>query len=209
MSSPNSLWQRLLDLATGAFSARSAEAGPDGAFAAAVVALAAKMAKADGLSSREEAAAFRAAFPVAAQDRGALERLFALAEETVHGFEGYARQLARSHATRPDLLEATLDVLFAVARADGAIPHDYARIAAPHFPDRPPDPYAVLAIDPDASDAQVRQAWRKAVADHHPDRFVARGAPPDFIEAAHARTAALNAAYAAIKKSRPKWQQAD
>lgn len=229
-----SVWSRLASLAGAAFglgSQESAAVDPcapdagDADFAAAVVALAAKMARADGKSTRDEAIAFRLAFPVPAEEWALLERLFKLAEETVHGFEGYARRIGRRYGGRPCLLEDVLDILFAVARADGAITAeeeaylervaelfgfsapDFARIAAPHFPDRPPDPYTVLGVAVSASDADVRQAWTRLMAEHHPDRFIARGAPPEFVQSAHERTSAVNAAYANIKKQRSAQKQ--
>eukprot|EP01035_Chromulina_nebulosa_P016688 gene16688-22127_t len=91
-----SLWKRLLDLAGNAFHPippEASQADPcspdpgDMEFAAAVVALAAKMARADGRSTLDEAAAFRAAFPISPDERSMFDKLFALAQETVHGYE--------------------------------------------------------------------------------------------------------------------------
>jgi DnaJ like chaperone protein len=223
-----SLWNRLLELAGSAFGPQGQEdvatdpCAPDQGdteFAAAVVALAAKMAKADGRSTLDEAAAFRAAFPIAPEDRAMFDRFFSLAQETVHGFEGYARKVARRYRNRPCLLEDVLDVLFAVAAADGGITQgeetylarvselfgfsetEFARIAAPYFPDRPPDPYTLLGLDVGATPEEARKAWTRAVAENHPDSFIARGAPAEFIQAAHEKTAAINDAYAKIRAS--------
>jgi hypothetical protein len=44
-------------------------------------------------------------------------------------------------------------------------------------PDGPPDPYAVLGVDPDADLETVRAAWRAEVRATHPDRMLARGMP--------------------------------
>jgi DnaJ like chaperone protein len=46
---------------------------------------------------------------------------------------------------------------------------------------------------------EVRHAWRRAAAENHPDRMVQRGAPPEFVEIARDKTAAINAAYARIR----------
>jgi DnaJ like chaperone protein len=227
------LWSRLVALAGAAFSGPEAtgEIDPcapdrgDADFAAAVVALAAKMAKADGRSTLDEAAAFRAAFPVDDAERAMFDRFFALAQETVHGYEAYARRIGRRYRARPCLLEDVLDILFVVARADGDVTPEeeaylsrvgelfgfsqsaFARIAAPYFPGRAPDPYTILDVDHDASDADVRRAWTRQVAENHPDTFIARGAPPEFVQTAHEKTAAVNAAYAAIRKERDAQRQ--
>lgn len=224
-----SLWKRLLDLAGNAFHHVPPEANQadpcspdpgDMEFAAAVVALAAKMARADGRSTLDEAAAFRAAFPISPDERPMFDKLFALAQETVHGYEGYARRIGKRYMAKPCLLEDVLDVLFAVAAADGAITDgeltylmrvselfgftetEFARLSAPYFPDRAPDPYTMLSVSIQASDEDIRKAWTRCVAENHPDKFIARGAPVEFIKAAHEKTTAINAAYEQIKSSR-------
>jgi DnaJ like chaperone protein len=220
-SPPPSLWQRLAGIAQDLFADPAAkDPQTDAMFAAAVVALAAKMARADGRATLDEAAAFRAAFPLREADRPLFDRLFALAQETVAGFEGYARKLARRCRAHPGLLRDILDVLFAIAAVDGRLTEgeerylqdvgrlfgitgpDFEHLAARHFPDREPDPYTLLGIDPGADDAAVRRAWLKAVADNHPDTWLARGAPEAFIAAANHRTATANTAYHAIRASR-------
>jgi DnaJ like chaperone protein len=224
-----SLWKRLLALAGSAFGLSTDEDRPidpcspdpgDMDFAAGVVALAAKMAKADGRTTLDEAAAFRAAFPISPEDRPMFDRLFKLAQETVHGFESYARRIGRRYMTKPCLLEDVMDILFSVAKADGAITTleeaylarvaelfgftetEFARLSAPFFTDRPLDPYSIIGVEISASDEDIRRAWMRLMGDNHPDTFIARGAPQDFIKAAHEKTASINAAYEAIKKSR-------
>jgi DnaJ like chaperone protein len=224
-----SIWKRLLALAGSVFGllgddSRSLDpCAPDAGdvdFAAAVVALAAKMAKADGKITLDEAAAFRAAFPIAPDERALFDRLFKLAQETVHGYESYARRIGRRYASKPCLLEDVLDILFAVAAADGAITSaeeaylatvaehfgftetEFARLSAPYFPDRAPDPYTIIGVEISASDEEIRRAWMRLMNENHPDTFMARGAPQEFIKLAHEKSAAINQAYEAIKKSR-------
>jgi len=52
------------------------------------------------------------------------------------------------------------------------------------------------------SDEDVRSAWRRALSDAHPDRVIARGLPPEYLDVAHAKSAAINNAYEAIMKER-------
>ncbi|MEN9856493.1 MAG: DnaJ-like protein DjlA [Pseudomonadota bacterium] len=228
-----SIWTRLLDGFGAAFGTAPDDTptadpcAPDHGdmdFAAGVVALAAKMAKADGRTTLDEAAAFRAAFPIAPQDRALFDRLFKLAQETVHGFEGYAKRIGKRYVAKPCLLEDVMDILFTVAKADGAITHaeeaflarvadlfgftdtEFARLCAPYFPDRKPDPYTLLGIDVSASDADIRRAWMRLMAENHPDTFIARGAPTEFVKAAHEKAIAINLAYQAVKDSRARKQ---
>ena len=60
------------------------------------------------------------------------------------------------------------------------------------------DPYEVLGVDPSASFEEIRQAWRHAVRESHPDRMIARGVPPDLIRLATERLACINAAWKEI-----------
>ena len=56
---------------------------------------------------------------------------------------------------------------------------------------------------PPGSDmAAVRKRWRALVAEHHPDRLIARGVSPTFIKVATDRLAAINAAYESIERMR-------
>lgn len=65
---------------------------------------------------------------------------------------------------------------------------------------RKDDPYRVLGIDASASDAEVEQAYRRLMAQYHPDRVA--GAGEELRELAGRRASAINAAYDAIQKLR-------
>jgi DnaJ like chaperone protein len=78
----------------------------------------------------------------------------------------------------------------------------FRRVKATHLGLAPNDPYAVLGVAPDASDDAVRTAWRHALAEAHPDRVIGRGLPEEYVEVAHAKSAAINAAYDAVRRER-------
>ncbi len=65
-----------------------------------------------------------------------------------------------------------------------------------------PDPYMVLGVKPDASDEQVRAAWRKLMRENHPDSLASRGVPQEFVKRATAKVAEINAAWDRIKRDR-------
>lgn len=189
------------------------------AFSVAIVALSAKMAKADGVVVEAEVKAFREVFDIPDEELAAVARLFDLAKQDTAGFQSYARQVADLFKDEPDTREDLIDALFHVAKADHALhPREleflsevgrilgfegpaYERIEARHVR-RPGDPYAVLDLDPDASDAEVKAHWRALVATHHPDKLAGRGLPPAAVKLANDRVAALNAAYEAIARQR-------
>ncbi|HEX6119824.1 MAG TPA: DnaJ domain-containing protein, partial [Dongiaceae bacterium] len=64
------------------------------------------------------------------------------------------------------------------------------------------DPYDVLGVPLTASDAEVQDAYHRAVAAVHPDRVHSLGLPGDFLEMATRRAAQINDAYRKIKAVR-------
>jgi DnaJ like chaperone protein len=188
-------------------------------FTTGLVALAAKMAKADGVVVRHEVEAFERIVEVPAAERDRVRRLFDLAKGTTDGFDAYARQLGEAFREEPKLLEDVLDGLFHIAKADGAVHeaelaylkavadafrlsgHDFDRIAARHVR-RADDPYLILGADRSLPDEDLRRHYRKLVAENHPDREIARGLPPEAVKIATERLAAINAAWDRIAKER-------
>ena len=75
------------------------------AFAIAVIALGAKMAKADGHVTRDEVTAFREVFDIASQDEAGATRVFNLARTDVAGFESYANRIHTMFHKDPHMLK--------------------------------------------------------------------------------------------------------
>ena len=221
-----SVWSRLVEAAARAF---DPEAEPpaefefcapdpnDVGFTAAVIGLAAKMARADGMVTEPEIAAAAHVFRPPPGEEAAFRRAFAIAKQSVLGFESYAKQIGRKYRARPCLLEDVLDGLFHIAAADGVVgPRelDYLRVVAEHLgysemefrriratnlgPEAN-DPSAVLGLLPGATLQECRQAWRRLAAENHPDMMASRGAPPEFVRIAETKTASINAAYSRIR----------
>ncbi len=195
-------------------------AGRDTEFTLAVIALGAKLAKADGLVTAEEERAFRDVFQAEGADAARAERAFARAGQTTLGFESYAARLARRWRAYPCLMEDVLDGLFHIAAADGRVTEEelaylarvaelfgfsereFARVKASWLGRAADDPYLVLGVDPDISDSDLRRAYRRMAAANHPDRFAGRGMPLSAITLAHEKMAAVNAAYEAVRRER-------
>ena len=189
-------------------------------FAIAVIVLSAKMAKADGTVTRDEVDAFKEVFHIPPDEIDNVSRLFNQARKDSHGFEPYARQVGRMFRNNPAVLEELLGGLFHIARADGvAHPNEvrfleevsdifgfdrvtFERIRAAHLGAEKADPYAVLGIPHDATDAEIRSTWRKLIREHHPDTLIAQGMPQDFVDVATEQMAAINAAYDTVSKQR-------
>lgn len=190
-------------------------------FTIAVIALGAKMAKADGEVTRDEVAAFNEVFSVPPGEEAHMRMIFDLARRSTHGFESYARQVGKLFADDKAVLEDLLGGLFHIALADGALcaaedaylrevarlfgfsPADYARIRATHggpSHEAPEDPHAVLGVAPGASADEIRIAYHRLVRETHPDALIAQGAPPENLAIATARIARINAAHDRLVK---------
>jgi DnaJ like chaperone protein len=187
------------------------------AFTIAVIALAAKMAKADGTVTRNEVTAFREVFTIAPEDEAAAARVFNLARQDVAGYESWARRVAAMFKPGSEVLADLLDGLFHIAVADGDYhPAEdaflaqvaailgledrcFLRIRARHVAGAEPDPYDVLGMPPDAPLDAVRAEWRRLVRETHPDVLIGRGVPEEALKLAEARLVALNRAWERIQ----------
>lgn len=196
------------------------EAARQMAFTIGVIALAAKMAKADGRVTRSEVDAFKQVFRIPPGEAANVGRVFDQARASSSGFEAYAGQVAQLFRDSPAILEDLLGALMHIARADGVVHPaelDYLERVAQIFgfsesrfehlkaqflgtPGE--DPYSILGVSPDIGDAGLKSAYRKLIKEHHPDGLIAKGLPPEFVEIANAKLAAINAAYDTIAKER-------
>ena len=190
------------------------------AFTIGVIVLGAKMAKADGVVTPDEVGAFKEVFHIPSAEMKNVGRLFDQARRDAAGFEPYARQIGRLFRDNPAVLEELLDGLFHIARADGKVGpeeldflHQVAgifgfdeaawdRIRAANMGPDASDPYQILGVTRDNSDAEIKAAHRRLVLENHPDRLVAQGLPQEFIDLANEKLATINAAYDRIREQR-------
>lgn len=219
-----SLWARLVEvfaaLARGeGLAALLGRADPERsvAFTMAVIALGAKMAKADGMVTHDEVRAFREVFVIPPEEEANAARVFNLARQDVAGFEAWAAKIAAMFGQGAPVLMDVLEGLFHVAVADGgyhaaedAFLAEVARVfgvseccfrglRARYVPDALPDPYAVLGLEPEAGVAAARAAYKALVREAHPDRAVARGLPREAVALAEERLVALTRAWDEIR----------
>lgn len=191
------------------------------AFTIGVIALGAKLAKADGHVNRKEVDAFKQVFHIPPDEMKNVGRVFDQARRDARGFEPYARQLAGMFSDNRPVLEELLHGLFHIARADGRVAEeevaylrqlaeifgfdarDWDRIRAANLVQQEEcDPFCILGVTHRASDKEIRDAHRRLVVENHPDRLVAQGMPQEFVEIANEKLATINAAYDEIKKLR-------
>ncbi|MEL0018783.1 MAG: TerB family tellurite resistance protein [Rickettsiales bacterium] len=190
------------------------------AFTIATIALGAKMAKADGVVTRDEVDVFKQVFRVPPEEVKNVSRVFDQARRDSGGFEPYARQISGMFAEQPAVLEELLYCLTLIARADGVMhPGEivylrsvsdifgldnaaFERITEITTGGDSADPYKVLGVSRDLSNDALKAAYRKLVRENHPDKLIADGMPEDLVEMANDKLAAINNAYDKISAER-------
>ena len=184
-------------------------------FTIAMIALSAKLAKADGRVSIGEISAFKDVFTVEPGQEDAVARVYDLCRQDAAGYREYARQVVRLFGPGAPILEDIMDALFHIALSDGGYNEEedsylrsvgeifgldaecMARLKARHVPDHW-NPYSVLAVEPGADPARIRQKYRLLVRQNHPDVLRANGLPEEMMELANQRLADINRAYAEL-----------
>jgi DnaJ like chaperone protein len=192
-------------------------------FTIAVIALGAKLAKADGQVTRDEVSAFRRVFTLPPGEEKNAARVFNLARQDVAGFDAYAHKVVRmfqdkDHPDNRALFIDLIEGLFHVALADDILHSEeeaflahtaaifglddrcFRAIRARLVDGATRDPYEVLGVDPDASLDQIRAAWRTLVKENHPDAMIARGVPPEAVVLAERRLIAINEAWEDLRQ---------
>jgi DnaJ like chaperone protein len=182
------------------------------AFTIAVIALGAKMAKADGQVTRNEIAAFRQIFHIPQAEEANAARVYNMARTEVAGFDAYARRVARMFTDRPQVLADILEGLVFIAAADGLYHPgeagflaevarifgvgevEFRAIRARHLPGER-DPWAILELPPGTEPETLRRHYRALVRRLHPDRMISHGAPEEARRLAEQRLALVTAAY--------------
>ncbi|MEO0400525.1 MAG: DnaJ family molecular chaperone [Pseudomonadota bacterium] len=182
-------------------------------FSIALIALSAKLAKADGVVTDDEIAAFKDFFAFPESEAKKVRMVYQLAQQDVAGFDHYLEQVARLYRDEPAILEDVIDCLYHIALSDGVAhpaelslleraaavfslsPASIGRVRAAHMGADAEDPYRILGVSPDADLATVKKAYRRLAAEHHPDALIARGLPANLVKIGEGRMTAVNGAY--------------
>ncbi len=190
------------------------------AFAIAVIALGAKMAKADGQVTRDEVTAFREVFQIARGDEEGAAKVFNMARTDVAGFQEYARKIkgmfAEDNTTLCDLMEGLFHIAMAdgfyhpnenefleeVSRIFGQTDAQFMALRARFVPEAPADPFTVLGVSREMSLPEIRKVWRKLVRETHPDAMMARGVPEEAVRLAEKKMIDINRAWDEINGAR-------
>ncbi|MDX1455761.1 MAG: co-chaperone DjlA [Gammaproteobacteria bacterium] len=62
--------------------------------------------------------------------------------------------------------------------------------------------YEILGVTRDATDAEVKKAYRKLMSQHHPDKLAAKGLPEEMMKLAQEKAKDITLAYDTVKEAR-------
>ncbi|MES2606491.1 MAG: co-chaperone DjlA [Pseudomonadota bacterium] len=166
------------------------------------------------------------------QQRQIATALFAQGKADGFPFEAALQQLRTASHRSGHLLQMFLEILTATALADGNLHAAEQRVleqsahilgfsnaefqsilrrlqASQHMHSGPhtsaiklTDAYRLLGVDKSASDDEIKKAYRRLMAQHHPDKLVAKGLPQEMMDMATKKTGEIKEAYELIRRSR-------
>ncbi|MFP4329669.1 MAG: co-chaperone DjlA [Alkalispirochaetaceae bacterium] len=157
-------------------------------------------------------------------------QVFNEAKDIHYTVEELAQQFRQVTGARRDLRFGLVEMLFQVAMVDGTFhPQEEAQIRrvagvvglseyewntlyhryVPGSAARPgasgpslAEHYETLGVGEDATDEEVRRAYRRLAKENHPDALISKGLPEEFVEYATERFQRIQNAWDAIKKER-------
>ena len=192
-------------------------------FLVALCSMLAKMAKADGIVCKKEiiiVGDFFNKMGFDSEDKKRAILIFNNAKNDNASIYDYANQY--SEIADYEMRELIYSVLWEVARADGHLHKNeelilktitsYLKIPASRYNEfktgangesiEIEECYLIIGCSFNDSDQIIKQKYRKAISEYHPDKIQSKGLPEQFLKFATEQTKKINEAYAAIKKYR-------
>ena len=186
-------------------------------FTIGVIALSAKMAKADGIVSCQELDAFKKGLIINQNELKNVEKVWNFAKQSVHGFESYARQLAKLFKPSSSILENLIHLLFTIAKSDGQITtaeKEFLKKVSDIFgfdekkfnlfteiySNNDKNPYTVLQSNINDPIHVINKKRISLLKKHHPDVLISKGQPLEFVEKNNHYVKIINKSWEYIKK---------
>ncbi|MGM0642902.1 MAG: co-chaperone DjlA [Thermodesulfobacteriota bacterium] len=192
-------------------------------FFVAAFSMLAKIAKADGRVTENEIASvkdfMKNELNLDPETMKTAQNIFKEAINSSEHFDSFARQFYDVFRHQPRIIELMMDLLLRVSTADGSISEqeekllfsaagifnisddEFSRLKSRYVKDVNKY-YAVLKVNENASDEEVKKAYRKLVSEYHPDKIEAKGLPEEFVKFANDKFKEIQEAYEKIQKER-------
>lgn len=183
----------------------------------------AKLAQADGKVSRNETDKIdefiRNDLKLDEASRETAIKIFNTALHSHENFHEITNQFYRQFRFQPQMLELMIDIMLRVAAADGLTAKEETLIRDAAHIFRMSDErinqlkgrfgghnagsaYQVLGLHRDASNDEIKKAYRKLVTKYHPDKVTGQGLPEEFKQTAEEKFREIQNAYEEIRKER-------
>lgn len=138
--------------------------------------------------------------------RGVLLQLFLQLQLMAVAADGQVHPAEREMLVRVarllGLAEHDIAQLEALLRAASGAPGQTYASSGPPPRARLDDAYTALGVRPEATESEIKKAYRKMMAENHPDKLASQGLPKAMRELAEERARKINAAYDLIKRAR-------
>lgn len=181
-----------------------------------------KLAKADGVVTREELAVVDTvinSLNMTQQEKAFARRVFNESKNSPYAIEDFALQFYRMNKSRQAVLSSFIDILFQISAADGVLHpaeekalyaiKDIFRLQDRHFDsikaryfkdvDRY---YRILNCTAASTSEEIKKSYKKLAREFHPDAIVSKGLPDEFIDFATKRFQAIQEAYEKVRQER-------
>ncbi|MCP5052595.1 MAG: DnaJ domain-containing protein [bacterium] len=192
-------------------------------FFTATFSLLAKISKADGVVSKDELILIddfmRKSLNFNEETVQVAREIFNQAKLSEYSYEAYANQFYSYFRDERNMVSSFFQVLFAVAMADKVLhpeeekmlrgikvifelsDEEYNRIQSQYIEDHAKY-YAVLGVNEDAGDEEIKKKYRSLVKQFHPDTIESKGLPKEFMEFANQKFNEIHEAYNKVKSAR-------
>ena len=191
------------------------------AFFAALFACLAKLAKADGIVSKEEVEKvddfIKERFKFPSEQRKFAIKVFNHAKDDNVSYEEYASQLAGLLAKNKNALVVFYELLFELAMADGILdPAEEVLLRKTpgifgidlslfdnlkdQFSSDSSDPYKVLGVTIDMPFDDIKKIYQKKRREFHPDTLISKGLPDELLDKAKEKFIEIQQAFEVIEK---------
>jgi|GEM_PF-2694346 len=187
------------------------------AFTTALIVLVAKMATVANSFEGKELVRLRDIFDIPSSEMTNVRRIYDRAQGNPKGYETYVKQISDlfddDTAVREELIGVLLKIgggktetatfIEDVAGLVGLDEQVLERLRAVHLDNDLASDHVdylkILNLQPDTRFAEGKAAYHKLAREHHPDKLMAQGMPPEFIKLANDKFAIINKAYEQFK----------
>lgn len=146
-------------------------------------------------------------------------QIFNSAQQSPERFDSFATQFYNQFRSNPQILDLMMDILVRVAANDGGMKKSEENLILEamrifHFNESKYEAiknrygvvsdkyYATLGVTAEASNDDIKKAYRKLVSEYHPDKIASKGVPEEFMQYAADKFREIQNAYEVIRKER-------